>query len=798
MEHSKDPRNESLHSLRTTISQAEERRRMQRLEFNFQQLLAKRSQILENDECIAHLVEYLLYRSEVDRELLRRLLIALGEAAQSEELRLRERALMVLSQAGEHYYVRDDSSAIFLVLHSLTGWLQAEREVPAGSVVVLKRIEELTGWLLEKELWQEAEKVIVLLHAIRLGQLEKSPALRSLAGLALNRLADHGAMLRLADGYLAADAQQPLFKRILLMFGQRACDLLLHRLLASASRRERFALLQLLPAYGKTLLPTVEEFLLTERPWTMLRNILLVLGEAADDQGYELIARHLCHEDLRVQHEAVSSIVKLSGKQLGERLLHALECVAEELKPQVLQLLCENGLDQRTIVNATLQLLGRRAGFGSGNRERIIGGGIAVLKAFPSIAGVEMLRELDYEYRRSSGELTLQVEEALRYVQPQLRHRRQRAVRRPDQVAFDEDPQSRQNAMVALHGVEEEVRRLLQKGDIDKATSHLLEQAQAAVQARNYPLAERLRDRLLQINPMALDQAVELGEQIEREKHGGHGETTLEPWPELQAALTVAERKALVAILHPEEVPRGELVVGAGENDHVLYFLENGTINLHCRSCGNDNFLKRVGPGAVLGTDQFFSPSVWTVTLVAATDVRLQVLDGNEFFALAESHLLLEDKLQLFCESFANIPELLKMSGEERREYPRFPAPLFTRNTLIDPWGNRGRRSFRGELLDISRSGLSFAIRLSSRSNGKLLLGRRIQCEVEENENAAMITCSGVIVGVRHRDPAAQDATIHVKLAETIDRDCFERILACRGKRQFSPEDRQGGHGDVA
>ena len=775
-ESAKDP----AQTLKHAIAQSESNRREQRRQFNFDQLGQGRFHILLNEECIVDTIDYLVHREDGDREMQRKLLIALGEATLSDELRIRERALMVLSQAGERAYIRDDNASIILVMDNLCHWLRSESAMPAGMVVVLKRIEELAGWLFERSLWIEAEKVVAVLFEIAEGQLEKSVALKSLASQTMQRLASDSVLEKVCDAYLFEDDQQPLYKKLLLSFGTRAIIFMLQRVERSLSKNERMALLQLLPEYGSVVIGVATRYTENALPWTMLRNILYMVGEFGDDDGYPLIQRFLGNEDLRVQYEALSSLVKIGGNNLNQRLVQALATVNDSLKPHVLQVLCEHGGKDVNILKAVLELLDKRRQFSQESKERILCGAIAVLKVYPDPSSVEMLRRLQAEQGRLAGDVRLQLEEALRSLSPQLRHKA-RQVKKQDDISFDDDPQSRQKAMVQLKSMEEKLRAMLGKGDVEGASRYLSEQAVTEIRERNFVLAEKLRDRLLQINPMALDAVVALGEDIERAKNRQSADPNHDLWRELLGPLKSPERKAFLSLMHAEIVGKGQTVVSAGEFDNVLYFLESGQITLHCHAGGgNESFLKRIGPGAILGIEQFFSPSVWTITLKAASDVQLQVIDGAEFAELTETYLSLEQTLRTYCQGVTNIPELLKMSGDERRDFPRFAVPLWTRNTLIDPFGNKGKRSFRGELLDISRSGLSFMIKISSRNSGKLLLGRRVQCDIEERDNLVMAKCVGGIVGVRYRDNSTNDATVHIKLAEKFDEGVFAKILSLR------------------
>jgi hypothetical protein len=769
----------TLESLQNKILLSVEQRRQQRRDFNIEQLLQGRFQALSNDECIADLVKHLVHEGDGQIEKNKKLLSSLGEAVVDDDVHIRERALMVLSQVGEHACDTENNSLIFSVTCIICDWMNKEREVPTGIDVVMKCIVELTGWLIDRSLWQEADKVLMTLHSIITGKLDNGSAFKRLAVHTLRRIAGESTLKKLCDAYLLEGSQQQPCRKLFLLLGPLPIPYLLQRVHSSIDRKERLSLLQLLAIFGKAFLQIAEAYAEKNLPWSMRRDILLVVGEMGGDEGYRLVREHLDHVDFRVQHEALCCLVKISGEHLNARLLEALDVVDEDLKPHVLQLLSEKAGKDPAVLEKTLELLRDRHNFSSDIKDRLICGAVVILKEFADVASVDMVRVLTEEYRKDRSNLHLQLEETLQYMKPQLRHKLQRA-KNYMEITFDDDLQRLQNTLAQSNTIEEEMRRLLRRSDLEGASNYLNDQALDAITGRNFILAEKLRDRLLQINPMKLNEVVALGERIERAKNRQQSDANIELWRELIDTLSEAEGKAFCSLMHQEEVAKGNIVVSAGESDHVLYFLETGFINMHCRWGGKEHFLTRVGPGTIIGAEQFFSPSVWTVTLKAATDIRLQVIGGGEFSEIADVHVVLEQTLRNYCDKFVDVPQLLKMSGDERREFPRFAVPLFTRSILLDAFGNLGKRSFRGELVDISRNGLCFVIKISSRTNGKLLLGRRFHCSIEESDHLSLASCSGRIVRVRYLENSDKDATIHVKLTEKLDKETFDKLLSLR------------------
>ena len=775
--------NDVLGKIQQGISLAEEKRRQQRLAHNLSQIVQGNFQILNNDEFIRGLVDYLVSHDDENRDLIRKVLISLGEAAILEDRNIRERTLTILSLAGEHFLQCSEKGGILLVVHSFCKWLEHEKEMLPGLVVVIKRMEELTLWLLEKSFWKEGEKIIALFHLIQSGGNEKGTAFRSLVSQSLDKFAAKAVLKHLTDGYLLGDSRQPLFQNILLYFDDRAATYLFDRVIHSLNRKERLAIIHLIPIFGPQVIPILEKFLKNNPPWAVVRNALCILSEVGNDTCYAFIKQYFRHEDKRVQYEMIGCVVKFGGSDLKDRLLTGLEIVNDELKVLIIQLLVAHAPGDETVLIGLFDFVERSNNFSAHSKNRLIGAAIAALKSFSSIKSIEILRSLKFSYSKAQGSelLKLQIEEALSFLAPQLRHHQQRCEESSETVSYDSDPQQIQKEYRKYDEIEEKLRKLVRVGDMSGAGQLLHEQALAAARAKEFFLAEKLRDRLLEINPMALAEAVALGELIEGEQNSSHTHHHLGVWSELYDEMTTEEFNALYSVLRLEEYRKNDSIVRTGETDDVLYFLSSGYVSLNCLSAGNEIFLKRMGPGSILGGGQFFSASVWTVTLKALSDVHLQVLDHTMFLKIAEEFPGMEEKLRQYCRKYIEVPALLKMSGDDRREYPRFSVTLFTQNVLFDPYGNKGKRSFRGELVDISRNGLAFIIKISSRNNAKLMLGRQIVSEIRVVEDEVAAECSGIVVGVRYHDVAAKDFTVHVKLSQKIEDTAFSKIIGlCR------------------
>ncbi len=772
---------EIIETVKQKFSISEEKRRNLRLEHGFTELSLGNIQVLKSDEFAQELVDYLVRDPEEDRGFKTKLLVSLGEGAISSDLSTRERALAVLSHAAENFLHHDDQDGVILLANCFCKWLEHETELLPGLAVLVKRMERLAAWLLARSFWQEGESVLILFQRIHTHSLAKGAAVRSVISKTLERLATKTTLGHLTNSYLLEDDRTQLLGNLLLVFEAKAAKYLLHRLIQSSRRKDRLMLINLLPAFGTRAVPFLEECLKKEPPWAIVRNVIAVLAEMRDDSCYPLIKKYFRHKDKRVQHEMIRYVVIIGGEAATHRLLEGLEAVNDDLKAYIVRLLADHGKSEKTILDALCDLAEARSGFSrSGNL--LINTMIATLRTFPCRKSLDLLDRLQAQYALGPGndQILLQIEEARKVIVPNLRHQQQRSDDLPEMVSFYNDPKQTQLAMDRIAHIEEQLRRLISLGDMQGVGELLYERACSAARDKDFEVAEKLRDRLLEINPMALNEVLELGELIEEHKTTLIPSHHVEIWSELYDKMTTEEFNALYYVLRQEDYRKGEIIVQAGETDASLYFINSGQIGLTCLSGGSESFLKRIGPGNILGSEQFFAPSVWTVTLRALSDVQIQVLDHAQFLTISKEYQGIEDTLQRYCRKFAKVPELLKMSGDERREYPRYSVTLLTRNVLLDHYGKKGKRIFRGELIDICRNGLAFTIKISSRNNAKLLLGRQIISEIQGIEGEVLTECSGLIVGVRPQNEIVSEFTVHIKLTRKIEDTAFSTIIALK------------------
>jgi len=770
---------EVLENIKKNIAAAEKERREIRLKYNFNDFEKGNVQVLKNDEFFSVLESYVLTYPIEDKDKLIKFLIRLGDGAVAEELSVRERALALLSSAAKLHLEQNETEIIFVLVDGICHWLKFETEFLSGLSVVNKRLEDVLVWFLNNSHWVEAEEVFILLYRIQCGSLIKSKAIKSLTSKTLHNLKKKDIVERLTEGYLLANKQQYLFQNILNSIGGKAVIYLLNRVIHSHNRAERIALLKLIPTFGSTAIPVLEDCLKKNPPWAVVRNVIYIVSEMGKDTYYWLVERYFGHSDERVQHEMICCVLKIGGELMKARLIGALTLVHDGLKLHILRLLVEQMGSDADVEEALLDLAEQKTPYSIQSGHDLLFAIIAALRKFPSNKSTMRLEKMRQEYadKRDTEQLVLHINEALKFIEPKIRHNLQNADNYLDNVSFDNDQVLQHQAFKKVSSTEEEVKVLVRSGDTQQAGQLVYNQAIAAAKTRDFSVASLLRDRLLEINPMALEEAIELGEFIEEQKNTSITSHHLEIWSELYEEMTTDEFNGLYYSLRQENYHKGDTIVQSGETDNNLYFLNSGHISLSCTAGGKEVFLKRIQPGNVLGGEQFFSPSVWTVNLKAMSEVQVHVLDYTMLKGVAEQYPDVESKLRKYCQRISQIPELLKMSGDDRREYPRYSVVLPTNSILLDPYGFKGKRKFKGELLDVSKQGMAFTIRISNWTNARLLLGRHIMTTVITRDEELPLQ-NGVVVGVRLHEPTLQDFSVHIKLTKKMDDSMYKKIIS--------------------
>ncbi len=772
----------ALAKAKQVLLDAERIRAQNRVGITLKEFTSGNREVLKDLEFAENLGPY-LYQMCQDgrRDEALALLCLFEDCIVDEDQTKRENSVFILSKFSSSSIESNDLEIISKIFSHLVRWLEFETEYIKGFGVACSQTHRITQRLLHDEThWQEAAQLTSVLNDIQAGTVAKSNAIQGTVSKLQESIAAKETLEKLTHYYLKDTTENKrIAAAILTTLGRRAIIYLINHLMHSTDKNVRLQLVKLIPGAGAaSVIPILKDCLQKKPPWYVVRNVIFILSELNDDSFYEIIQPYLSHRDIRVQQQVLSCITKISGDNLRERLIASLQTVHDDLKIKVVMQFGQAGGDIN-LVNTLVELLRSRQTFVEETATELIVKICVALKSSPQKNVVDILNQLVEErkdYTDQTDPVIVAAKDALSVVEPQYRHTAQASL--VPSAGFDGEfnMDNLASSSPSILKIEQSVEEYIAHGDLEKAGGKLFSNAVNAARNKDFTTAELLRDKLLDVNPLALTEVIKLGEIIEEEKSSTINNHHLSVWSGLYEKMNTEEFNALYYVMRHESYSADETIVRAGENDASLYFVNSGSVTLSCQCGEKESFLKRLQPGEVIGVGPFFSVSVWTVSMTAQTASQIHVLSRRKFLELSKKHPKIGKKLEIFCNKYDTVPELLKMSGTDRRESARYSIAVKVNNILLDPYGNAGKRSFRGELIDISKGGLCFSIKISSKENARLLLGRQIVTEITLGDGT-ILKCFGVIVGVKFYETDVQDFSVHVKFYRNLEQVDFKQVI---------------------
>ncbi|RJX18373.1 MAG: cyclic nucleotide-binding domain-containing protein, partial [Desulfobulbus sp.] len=275
---------------------------------------------------------------------------------------------------------------------------------------------------------------------------------------------------------------------------------------------------------------------------------------------------------------------------------------------------------------------------------------------------------------------------------------------------------------------EEQIFQLAAMGNKEVAKKQLFDLVVACARKKDFFNAERLRERIYEIDPMALMEIIQSGDIIEEEKSGAISKDHLDIWARLLTVLTSEEFNSLYHEMEERTYRPEETIVSQGAKNDELFFINQGSARVSYMGGEKELFLKNLGSGEIAG-ENFFNASVWTVSLTAQQQTSVSVLKRENLARLEQRIPGIESKLVDYYNRASDLYAAMKKKGMDRRTHERYRVEGKIQLQIVD---NKDRilSSFRGQLTDISQGGLSFFIRITKKENCRLLLGRAIKASV--------------------------------------------------------------------
>ncbi len=330
--------------------------------------------------------------------------------------------------------------------------------------------------------------------------------------------------------------------------------------------------------------------------------------------------------------------------------------------------------------------------------------------------------------------------------------------------------------MTDLSKHEEMVDKLVSEERREEAVKLLFKLIVQHAKSKNFVKAEALREKLFEVDSMALTEIIKSAEIIEEEKSEALDPNHREIFAPLYANLDTEEANQFFFSLQPMDLESDETVFEQGQKNNRLYFVNHGQLKLFYGQDGTEKLIATLGPGDVAGQDTFFSISVCTTSLASLSRTRLLRLEPETFADWHEKNPALATKIETYCAKIPKPHDLLRKKGQDRRRFKRvklYGPVLFQ---VLSRSGRPIGKPYKGDLSDVSEGGLSFFIKTANHSNALALLGRRLLLKfaIPVGKRKIESTQEGVITGVISH--LFSDYSIHMSFDKPLSKDLIREL----------------------
>jgi len=621
------------------LQSTENKRSLLRFQRGVVDLENNRFTILENREFVDRLIDYLItlyQKGNLNNTL--KILDKIGISACSVDQEQRERAVFILSVFTEKIS-QDQQSAEYLeaVSRLLVNWLKIETEFLSGFEFVCSQLKKILQRMLSAGLWYQAENLVIAVSQIQSGVISKSNLIRQMIVKLHNSLADEALLRNLVDVFLdRQEDRRDIARSLLTHLGNRASAYLVQSLIQSQDREKRFALLELIPSIGRSIIPILDRCLEQNPPWFVIRNIVIIISRLDDPDLYSMVRPYLVHKDMRVQQQVLNCINRMGGSQMRERMIEALGYINDELKQQVVIQL--GNIGGKDVGEAFCSLLEKRAGFTKFIEEDLTITLCTKIKFLPSQRAIQAVKAVIAErqqFHDDGDRVLLAAQDAL--VSLELKDSENRPA---------SPLQARTGPGKSLPDDGGEILSfdsLLDDESTGQAAGRPDRETAGGPIARNSD-----RDAAVEIRP---------ANPVE--------EAHFNLWADLYEQMTTNEFSAFHEALNHRTYQPDETIVAAGDIQAPLFFFDRGTVSLaRLNREGEESHFSPIGAGEMIGSDVFLSGDAWNLSLTANEEVTAHIFDLENLLRLQIDHPQLAEKIFSYCEQYDVLPSLLRVLDE--------------------------------------------------------------------------------------------------------------------------------------
>lgn len=618
---------------------------------------------------------------------------------------------------------------------NLLHWAKSQSTLSPEYETASEQLKEQARNLFKKRNFGQFNIIIGVFNEKLTGKGTTDKTLRQHAGATLQEIGDETAWDLLLNKFalLEKRLQEPAIQSQVLL-GIVAMDTLLDALKSSPEMRDRVRLVRIITEIGEPAISKICTRIEKGGPWYYLRNLVALLGKIGGPDQVAVLKPLLDHKDFRIQRETLNSLYIIGGEQRGPLLLANLPTAPDEIKISIVAML--GALKHQESVTLLLDILGSKAAADAKLREHIFEkacvalGRIGSQKAVPELEKVSqgkgLLKKAYTPRVREAARNALVLIEKAAAAKPPPQPEQPKQSAQPEQPAPAPPAKKAKKPKPQNDQREAQVDKLVAAGDTDAAVKLVFELLVEAAKQKNFKKAEALRDKLYDVDAMALTEIVKAGEIIEQEKTEAIDQDHLDVWPDLYDKLSDEEANTLFHAMEEVSYETNQTIFAQGGKNENLYFITQGRLKLAYQDGKRENLLKTLEKGDLAGYGTFFTISMCTTSLITLSSVKMSVLSKSSVAQWEKEAPALESKLQDYCMKLERSRDVIRKKGMDRRKQQRFNVKGKILVQLQNQKGQSLGKPFKGEFSDISEGGLSFFIITAKRETARMLLGRRL------------------------------------------------------------------------
>lgn len=315
----------------------------------------------------------------------------------------------------------------------------------------------------------------------------------------------------------------------------------------------------------------------------------------------------------------------------------------------------------------------------------------------------------------------------------------------------------------------------VKKNDTGAAVKLLFDMVLKYAKEKDFEKAESLRDRIMEVNPVALTEIVKSGEIIDEAKSASIDQAHLETWAALYKTLTQEETSTLFFAMKSAVFNAEQEVFLQGKRNSRIYFINKGQLKIVFKKGDEELLIKELNPGDVMGEDTFFDLTRCTMSAITTSDVELNFLEKDILAKWEKKALGIESKLRDYCLKLEKTSHLLKKKGLDRRSKERRDISNKVSIQPVDASGALVGKTVTGTLADISQGGVCFFLKIPKENVLRMFMEPRLNMKfvLMSDDAKNKIDQNGTVVAaISH----FYDYSIHVEFDNMLDEKLIEGI----------------------